>query len=465
MFSKLKELKVPHTYALIIGFVIFAVILTYFVPAGTYEMILDEETGRNLIEPDSFHFVEQSPIGIGQFLMSIPQGMVDAATIIFLVFIVGGSFQVINNTGAIDATINLIISKLNNALFVIPIVMALMSILGAVGIVVNAVIAFIPIGVALSKKLKLDPIVGISVVYLGAYSGFTSSPMGPFNTILGQEIAGIPTLSGFWVRSLVWLAIFVTTVWYTMRYAKKVQNDKGNSKLGDFNWEDHITDEKNDTENFKLKHFLVLAVVLVGFVSYAYGSFNLGWGLNHMSAMMFGLALVAGIVGRMHPDDMASSFITGCERMVFGALVIGLAKAITIVLTDGTIIHTIIHYMSLPLKSLAPSLSAVGMFWSNLIFNFFVPSGSGQAMIVMPLLAPMADVVGVTRQVAVSAYQYGDGFANTIIPTSGVLMAALGVAGVGYEKWLKFMMPLFLKWVGIGTAVIGISAAVGWVGF
>lgn len=465
MFSKLKELKVPHTYALIIGFVIFAVILTYFVPAGTYEMILDEETGRNLIEPDSFHFVEQSPIGIGQFLMSIPQGMVDAATIIFLVFIVGGSFQVINNTGAIDATINLIISKLNNALFVIPIVMALMSILGAVGIVVNAVIAFIPIGVALSKKLKLDPIVGISVVYLGAYSGFTSSPMGPFNTILGQEIAGIPTLSGFWVRSLVWLAIFVTTVWYTMRYAQKVQNDKGNSKLGDFNWEDHITDEKNDTENFKLKHFLVLAVVLVGFVSYAYGSFNLGWGLNHMSAMMFGLALVAGIVGRMHPDDMASSFITGCERMVFGALVIGLAKAITIVLTDGTIIHTIIYYMSLPLKSLAPSLSAVGMFWSNLIFNFFVPSGSGQAMIVMPLLAPMADVVGVTRQVAVSAYQYGDGFANTIIPTSGVLMAALGVAGVGYEKWLKFMMPLFLKWVGIGTAVIGISAAVGWVGF
>src|SRR6056297_3333161 len=465
MFSKLKELKVPHTYALIIGFVIFAVILTYFVPAGTYEMILDEETGRNLIEPDSFHFVEQSPIGIGQFLMSIPQGMVDAATIIFLVFIVGGSFQVINNTGAIDATINLIISKLNNALFVIPIVMALMSILGAVGIVVNAVIAFIPIGVALSKKLKLDPIVGISVVYLGAYSGFTSSPMGPFNTILGQEIAGIPTLSGFWVRSLVWLAIFVTTVWYTMRYAKKVQNDKGNSKLGDFNWEDHITDEKNDTENFKLKHFLVLAVVLVGFVSYAYGSFNLGWGLNHMCAMMFGLALVAGIVGRMHPDDMASSFITGCERMVFGALVIGLAKAITIVLTDGTIIHTIIHYMSLPLKSLAPSLSAVGMFWSNLIFNFFVPSGSGQAMIVMPLLAPMADVVGVTRQVAVSAYQYGDGFANTIIPTSGVLMAALGVAGVGYEKWLKFMMPLFLRWVAVGTVVIGISAAVGWVGF
>lgn len=465
MFSKLKNLKVPHTYALIIGFVIFAVILTYFVPAGTYEMFLDEDTGRNLIAPDSFHFVEQSPIGIGQFLMSIPQGMVDAATIIFLVFIVGGSFQVINNTGAIDATINLIISKLNNALFVIPIVMALMSILGAVGIVVNAVIAFIPIGVALSKKLKLDPIVGISVVYLGAYSGFTSSPMGPFNTILGQEIAGIPTLSGFWVRSLVWLAIFVVTVWYTMRYAKKVQNDKGNSKLGDFDWEDHLTDGNDGTDSFELKHFLVLAVVLVGFVSYAYGSFNLGWGLNHMSAMMFGLALVAGVVGRMHPDDMASSFITGCERMVFGALVIGLAKAITIVLTDGNIIHTIIHYMALPLKSLAPSLSAIGMFWSNLIFNFFVPSGSGQAMIVMPLLAPMADVVGVTRQVAVSAYQYGDGFANTIIPTSGVLMAALGVAGVGYEKWLKFMIPLFLKWVAVGTVVIGISAAVGWVGF
>ncbi|MFW6029945.1 MAG: YfcC family protein [Halanaerobiales bacterium] len=466
MLSKLKNIEVPHTYTLIIGFVVLAVILTYFVPAGTFEMVVDEETGRELIEPGSFQFIDQNPVGIGEFLMSIPEGMVQAATIIFLVFIVGGSFQVINNTGAIDAIINLIISKLNNALYVIPIIMVLMSILGAVGIVVNAVIAFIPIGVLLGKKLNLDPVVGISVVYLGAYSGFTTSPMGPFNTILGQEIAGIPTLSGFWVRTLVWIAIFITTVWYTMKYAKKVQKDKENSVLGSFEWENFITKEENKSiDDFKLKHFLVLTVVLIGFVSYAYGSFNLGWGLNHMSAMMFGIALVSGVLGRMHPDDMAESFITGCKRMVFGALVIGLAKAITIVLTSGEVIHTIIYYMSLPLKSMAPFLSAIGMFWANLIFNFFVPSGSGQAMIVMPLLSPLADVVGITRQVAVSAYQYGDGFANTIIPTSGVLMAALGVAGVGYEKWLKFMLPLFLRWVAIGTIMIGISAAVGWVGF
>jgi uncharacterized ion transporter superfamily protein YfcC len=164
----------------------------------------------------------------------------------------------------------------------------------------------------------------------------------------------------------------------------------------------------------------------------------------------------------MHPDDMAKSFIAGCKSMVYGALVIGFAKAITIVLTDGQIIHSIIYYMSLPLVKFGSTVSGILMFYINLIFNFFVPSGSGQAMVVMPLFAPMADVVGVTRQIAVSAYQYGDGFSNTIIPTSGVLMAALGVAKIPYEKWLKFMLPLFGLWVLIGTISIVIATAIGW---
>jgi uncharacterized ion transporter superfamily protein YfcC len=178
--------------------------------------------------------------------------------------------------------------------------------------------------------------------------------------------------------------------------------------------------------------------------------------------MMLAVALISGIVTRTHPDEMAKSFIKGAQRMVYGALVIGFAASITILLTQGDVIHSIIYYLTIPLTKVAPVFSALGMFVANLLFNLVVPSGSGQAMIVMPLMAPMADVVNVSRQIAVSAYQYGDGFSNIIIPTSGVLMAVLGVARVPYEKWLKFVMPLFLMWTGIGAVSIIIATIIGW---
>lgn len=460
--NKKKKFKVPNTYTLIFMFVIIAAILTYIIPAGEYTFVADETTGRNLIDPNSFQFIDNTPVGIMDFLLSITEGMIGAASIIFLVFLVGGYFQVINDTGAIESTINLAVDKLNKRpLIVIPIIMAITTVLGALGIIVNAVIAFIPIGIALAKKLKLDPIAGMAIMYLGAYSGFTTSPMGPFNTVLGQTIAGIPIMSGFVFRTIIWSALFIVSVWYVMRYSNKVRKDINNSALDEIKWAEPSETAKTTTD-FNIRHLLILVVLVAGFAIYTYGSYKLKWSLNYLSAIMLGVALISGLIGKMHPDDMAKSFIAGCKSMVYGALVIGFAKAITIVLTDGQIIHSIIYYMSLPLVKFGSTVSGILMFYINLIFNFFVPSGSGQAMVVMPLFAPMADVVGVTRQIAVSAYQYGDGFSNTIIPTSGVLMAALGVAKIPYEKWLKFMLPLFGLWVLIGTISIIVATAIGW---
>lgn len=457
-----RKFRVPNTYTLIMLFIILAAIATYIVPAGEYSMIKDPATGKNAIDPTSFNFVEQNPVSVGDFLLSIPKGMNGGAAIIFLVFLVGGFFQIVNDTGAVDAAINLSINKLQNkALLVIPIIMGIMSILGAVGIVVNAAIAFVPIGVALAKKLKLDPIAGVAIMYLGAFSGFTSSPMGPFNTVLGQTIAGLPPLSGFGFRTAVWLTIFIVTVWYTFRYAKKLRLDQSNSVLEEIDWGDSDDDQRSDMK-FTARHALVLVALMTGFVVYAYGSYKLKWGLSYLSAMMLAVALVSGLVAKMHPDDMAKSFIKGAQRMVYGALVIGFAKCITLLLTEGQVIHSVIYYMTIPLTKVAPVFSALGMFLANLFFNFVVPSGSGQAMIVMPLMAPMADVVNVSRQIAVSAYQYGDGFSNIMIPTSGVLMAVLGVAKIPYEKWLKFVLPLFSLWVLIGAISIVIATLIGW---
>ncbi len=456
--SKNKKLKVPHTYTLIMMFIVTSVLLTYLIPAGVYNLI----PGERMIDPASFHFVERSPVGIMGFLLSVPTGLKQSAEVIFQVFMVGGFFQVINDTNALDAAIGSTIDKLEDkALMVLPVVMFIMYILGILGVVVNSSIAFIPIGVAVAKKLKLDPVVGAAMMYLGAYAGFATTPMGPFNTLIAQSIAGLEPMSGFGLRMVVSISIMAATIIYVYRYAKRVSEDSKLSVFDEIDWDEE--NERSESIKFHGKYLAVFAVMITGFVIYVYGSYNYKWGMSHLSGVMMVMAILSGIISGSHPDDMARSFIKGAQSMVYGALIIGFAKAITIVLTDGSVIHTIIHYITIPLTYLPAAISAVGMFLANLVFNFVVPSGSGQAMIVMPLMTPMAEVVNVSKQIAVSAYQYGDGFSNIIIPTSGVLMAVLGVAKIPYEKWIKFVAPLFLIWVGIGAASIVVGVMINWV--
>lgn len=462
MEKKKKRFSVPNTYTLIMVFIIIAALSTYIIPAGEYGMI-EDVSGKMVVNPNEFNFVEQSPVGIGDFLLAIPQGMINGSPVIFLTFLVGGFFQIINDTRAVDLAINTAINKLDKyALLVIPIIMIIMAILGAMGIVVNAVVAFIPIGIALARKMKLDPVAGVAIMYLGTYAGFGASPMSPFSTIIAQTIAGLQPLSGFGFRVVVLLALITVTIIYVYRYSAKVRKDPKNSIYDQITW-DEEADRGDEEESLRIPHILVLVTLVAGFVVYGYGTYNLGWSLDHLSAMMLAVALISGLIMRQHPDKMAKSFIKGAQSMVYGALVIGFASAITIVLTDGKVIHSIIYYMTMPLTKVHSVLSANGMFITNLLFNFVVPSGSGQAYIVMPLMAPMADVVGVSRQIAVSAYQYGDGFSNIIIPTSGVLMAVLGVAKIPYEKWVKFVAPIFGLWVLVGIIAITIATFIGYV--
>ena len=460
--SKRVRFKLPNTYALIFIFIILAALLTYIIPAGKYDIIQDEVSGRKIVDVESFKFVEQTPVSIKQFLDSIPTGLTKAGNLIFMVFLVGGFFKIVTDTGAIDAGFDAAIRKFESkALLIIPILMFIITFLGAFGVLVSSAIAFIPIGLAIAKKLKLDPICGVAMIYLASYSGFVTSPIGPFNTLIGQSIAGLPPASGAGLRSVVWVFVFIATVIYTFRYAKKVREDNSNSLLDEIRFSDDIKASASGGE-FTLSHMLIILVFIGGFILYGVGTKLWKWGTSDLGAVMVAIGVLSGIIGRMSLDDMAKSFLQGCRNMVFGALIIGLARSITVVLEQGNIIHTIIYYMSIPLGKVGPILSSLGMFLSNLIFNFFVPSGSGQGMIVMPIMAPLSDIVGVTRQIAVSAYQYGDGMSNIIIPTSGVLMGVIGLAGIPYSKWLKWVFPLFLIWVGIGAVSLIVATMIGW---
>ncbi|SHI54118.1 Uncharacterized membrane protein YfcC, ion transporter superfamily [Dethiosulfatibacter aminovorans DSM 17477] len=454
-----KKFKMPDTYALLTFFILFAAVLTYIIPAGVYNTI----EGTKFVDASSFHFVEQSPVNFFNAIFAITQGMINSGKIIFSIFIISGAFKIINDTGAIEGGIDFLSSKLQDKIiFLIPIIVSVMAVLGYMEIIVNQVIVFIPIGLVIARKLKMDPIVGLSMMYLGCYAGFIFGGMGPFTVQVAQEIAGLPALSGIGFRTVICvIAVIIATV-YLMRYAKKVMADPSKSALGtaDFDWAVDV--HEGVVTEFTGKHKIILVGIFVTFGIYIYGALNYGWSINQLNTVTIILAIIAGIINRMSMDEMSKSFVDGCRMATYSAILIGFATAISVVLTKGNVIHTIINYAAVPLTSASKTVSAVLIFYFNWIFNFFVPSGSGQAAVVMPILAPLGEVIGLSKQVIVSGYKYGDGITNLIIPTSGTLMGFIGIAKVSYDKWLKFILPLVGMWTLLSTIAVIIGAAIGW---
>ncbi len=456
---KKSRFRIPDTYVILMMIILGAALMTYIVPAGVYDTI----EGSKNVDPNSFHFVEQSPVNLLSAMNAISQGSINAAKIIFCVFLVSGAFKVVNDTGAIEAAIDYLSKRMQDkVILLIPVIMIAMSILGYLGIIVNQTIVFIPIGLIIARKLKMDPIVGLSMMYLATYSGFIGSGMCPFTIIVAQTVSGLPLLSGIVFRTIVFGALLLSGIAYLMHYTRKVMQDPSNSVLGtsEFDWavdlsEDPITE-------FSGRHKLILVLIFLTFGIYVYGVLNMKWSMNELSSVTLILGIVAGFINKMSIDDISKSFVSGCRMATYSAILIGFATAISVILSQGHVIHTIIYYASMPLAHLSSYASALFMFAFNWVFNFFVPSGSGQAAVVMPILAPLSDIIGLSKQVTVSAYKYGDGITNLIIPTSGTLMGFIGLAKIPYQKWLKFILPLVGIWTSIAAVSLLIGVAIGW---
>lgn len=452
--KKKKGFALPDTYVIVAILVIFMALMTYVIPAGVFDTVTNE-SGQTMVDPNSFHFVERTSASLKDLLFSFYTGLKNNATMIFFVMLVGGYIEIALETTDIQRGLRILISKMaNKALILIPLVMLFFAILGATGVLINAVVAFIPLGLAVAEIMKLDRVSAMAFLYLGTYAGFNSSFMSASSVQIAQQMAELPLLSGMGFRVVVTAIIVLITIIYVMRYAVRVSKDPSRSimPVSEYPFDENLSAEVNDT--FTVRDVIIILLVFGGLALYVYGCIKFAWGYDYMAAIMLITCVAAGFVGKMNANDIAKNFISGVKKMVYAGFLIGLASAISVIITDGQIIHTIIYYISMPLVLLPKTLAAVFMFLVNLVFNFFVSSASGQAAIVMPLMVPMADILEIPRQVAVLAYQYGDGFSNCIIPTSGVLMAALGVARVPFEKWLKFMMPLFLIWTLVGCFAV-----------
>lgn len=457
------KLVQPDAYVILFGVLILAALLTVLIPAGTFDRVT-MENGVSIVVPGSYHGIDQQPSGIFDIFTAIQEGLIEASGMIFLVIIIGGTFAVIESTGSINSLIMKTINKTKNKEWLlIAIVAVLLALLGGLGIVSISVIAFIPIGISLARAMKMDALVGVAIMYLGAYSGFAIGFMDPIRTGFAQEIAQLQKFSGLGYRLIIFATIVLVTILYIIWYANRVKKDPNNSLLT-ANRFPKLKEEDLDikVDELTLTHKLILGVLILGIGAYIYGVFQFNWSTNEMAAIFIMISVGTGIVARMGANQLVQTFINGCKNIFYGAAIIGLARAVVIVLENGMILDTIVQGIYLVIQSLSSSAGAIAMFVVNGLINFIISSGTAHAAVIMPIMTPLADLMDIPRQVAVQAYTMGDGFTNIINPLSGTLMAILAISGISFSKWLKFAGPLVLIWYGIGCVFMVIAVLMDW---
>lgn len=442
------RLRLPHPLALLTGCVLLAAVASYVVPAGQFDRRVDDATGRTLVVPGTYQPVEAQPVDLFEAIVALPRGMLGAGEVIFLVFLIGGAFTVVDESGTLRrAVASMIRAMKGRDLLVIPVVSLFFATGGVVQNMQEEVIPLIPVLIILCGRMGFAPLVAVAMSVGAAFVGSAFSPVNPFQVVIAQEVAEIPRTSGAAFR-LVFLALaLVLWIGATMRYAAK------NRVPAEDTGED-IGDSMTGADG------VILGMVAATFAFMVVGMQMWGWGFNEMSAAFFIMGCAVGAVAKMGVTGTADAYAKGFRDMAYAALLIGFARAISTVLEDGLIIDTIVNGMFAPLEDLPRVLSALGMVVGQALLHVPVPSVSSQAVLTMPILVPLADLLGLSRQVVVLAYQYGAGLCDIVTPTNGALMAILAAAGVRYEQWIKFAFPLYATLVALGGVAIAIAIAI-----
>lgn len=476
--GKSRRFKIPHVFVLLTGIIFFCTILSYLVPSGTYQRdtITVGGSSRTVLIPDTYskltkHITvkaiflgdrkdqEAAPVSLLEFITAIPRGMEAVSDIIFMIFIIGGVLGIFQRTGTITAVIHTLFDRFSHSGPLLTII--LMTVVGIGGSTFGMgeeLIPLVPIFLLVSHKLGYDRIYGMSIVYLGALVGFAAATTNPFTIQIAQGIAEVPPGSGILFRVIFFVVIMSVTIGYVLLYGRRIKKDPSRSLIA--NDDAPVSDVSQDKVPLKASHMLIMSSSAIIFIFVLYAIQKKGWWLNEMSAGFLLMGIIAILISRLPLAEAMKSFVRGMEEMIVAALVVGFANGIRVVLEDGQILDTIIHFSSGLLRDTSNILAVEGMLFFQSILNFFIPSGSGQAAVTMPLMAPLADVLGITRQTAVFAFTCGDGFTNIIIPTSGILMAMLSISKIPYEKWLRFIMPLFLILFLLAGTFLGIAVLI-----
>ncbi len=457
------KIKPPTTTALLMFMIVIVAAFTYIVPAGQFDRAMDKKTGRELIVADSFAYTEQTPVGIGGVLSSVFNGIVGAAEIIAFVLIVGGVFGVIVKSGAINAALARLIHRLKGkeSIFII-IAMTAFALGGATFGMAEETLPFVAIVLAATIAMGYDRIVAVSIVVVGVYAGYSAGPLNPFNVGIAQGIAELPLFSGIGLRTVLMVGGLIIAIHHTLRYAKKVKLNPATSLLVG---EEEVETDTTLLENLTMtrRHKWIMGILGLSLIALVFGVLKYGWYLGEISALMLLMGIVIGMIAFNGSfNKFTDEFMKGAAELTAAALIIGLSRAILVVMEQGQIIDTLVYAISIPLGSLHSVYAAWGMYFSQGMINFVIPSSTGQAAVVMPIMSSISDVIGINRQIAVQAFQSGDGYWNMITPTHPVLMAALGIAAVPFGKWIRFAGPLVLKWTIWVMIILAVGVWTNW---
>ncbi|WP_373987103.1 YfcC family protein [Duganella sp. BuS-21] len=451
----MKKLKLPNTFVLLFTILALIAAATWLVPGGRYDTHTVD--GRQLIDPSSFRHIAATPQGPVQLLMAPIKGFAEAAQIIGFVLIVGGAFAVLQKTEAIEALIRNIARAHRRSPAVraalIPVFVTMFSLGGATFGMNEEAIPFVLLFIPLALALGYDSVVGVAIPFVGSQVGFAAAFLNPFNVGIAQGIAGIPMFSGMGYRLVVWVLATAVTVIFLMWYAARVKAVPERSPTFHLDQDKRHSMPVDDHAALTGTHRAVLWIFAAALAVMVVGVVRYGWFIEEIAALFLAMGIVVGIAGRLDSDTLVAAFVQGAKDLVGTALVIALARATMVLARDAHIIDTMLHGLMPLVASSSPVFAAQKMFVMQSVINFFIHSGSGQAALTMPIMAPLADLVGVTRQTAVLAFQFGE-FTTPMIPTSGITVGVLALARIPWLTWAKWMVPLQIAYAVLALLLL-----------
>ena len=458
--SKKKRFIIPHTFTIIFLLIVLMAILTWIVPSGEFSR--EDVEGRMVVVPGTYQSVESNPQGFADVFKAPIEGFIDSAEVVGFVLIVGGAFGIVNRTGAIEAGIASVISKFKGKeLLIIPISMILFGLGGTTFGMAEETLPFYMIFVPLMTSLGYDSLTAIAIVFIGAAAGAAASTINPFS--VGMALAQLAPGSGVTYRVVIFIAYILISIAFVMYYAKKVKENPESSIVYeiDKNNKSILNQTSTEIKEFTFKEVSVLAIFGIGMAIMIWGVLSQGWYIPEISMCFAAIGVLSGLVGRLSQIEISESFIDGAKDLASAALAIALARGIVIIAQNGFIIDTILNSAAAFLGGLPKVIFVYLSFFLEAALAFLIPSSSGLASLTVPVLAPLGDLVNISAQVIVTAYQFGVGLTNFITPTSGVLMGALAVAHIPFSKWVRFIMPILLILTAVSLVFLTIGIYIG----